>query len=190
MFDTKGNPLDPKAPGAEWTYFLPTADAVGGIWPVDNLPHTQIGGGVLFNILVNNSDTSADIQTVGLGGGITGECQFIEYTNLATDDVIISYRAYHRQPPARDFLSSYGISVKRGISGTTVASYSSTTPAHSPTTLSKTVADLLKQIGTKGPYTRCSFAVELHTYPRIRNGFSRIRDYEDHDTSTFALMAK
>ena len=190
MFDGSGNILNPTAPGAGWTFFLPTADAVGGIWPVDNAPHIQPGGAVLFNILVNNSDTFADIQTVGLGGGSTGECQFIEYTDLTTDNVTISYLAYHRQPPARDFLSSYNISVKRGISGTTVASYSSTTPAHSPATLTKTVAYLLRQIGSKGPYTRCSFAVELHTYPRTRNGFSRIRDYEDHDTSAFALMAK
>jgi len=190
MFDNTGNLLDPTAPGAGWTFFLPTADAVGSIWPVDNAPNIQPGGGVLFNILVNNSDTVADVQTVGLGGGSTGECQFIEYTDLTTDNVTISYVAYHRQPPSRDFLLSYNISVKRGISGTTVASYSSTTPAHSPAILTETVADLLRQIGTKGPYTRCSFAVELHTFPRTRNGFTRIRNYEDHDTSAFALMAK
>lgn len=190
MFDAAGNLLDPTATGAGWTFFLPTADAVGGIWPVDNAPHIQAGGGVLFNIRVNNSDTIADIQSVGLGSSSTGECQFIEYTDPTTDNVTIRYRAYHRQPPARDFLLSYSISVKRGISGTTVASYSSATPTHVPATLTRTVADLLRQIGAKGPYTRCSFAVELHTYPRTRNGFSRIRDYEDHDTSAFALMAK
>ncbi|MCU7918887.1 MAG: hypothetical protein KZQ95_11085 [Candidatus Thiodiazotropha sp. (ex Epidulcina cf. delphinae)] len=49
---------------------------------------------------------------------------------------------------------------------------------------------LLRQIGSKGPYTRCAFAVELHTNPRTRNGFSRIRQYESHDTSAFALMKK
>ncbi|MCU7928285.1 MAG: hypothetical protein KZQ97_17860 [Candidatus Thiodiazotropha sp. (ex Dulcina madagascariensis)] len=190
MFDAAGNRLDPTAPGADWNFFLPTSDVVGGVWPVDDNPHVQPDGSVHFNLWVDNTDTTADIQSVGLGGSATGECQFIEYNDGSTDQVRVTYVAYHKLPPERDFLASYSLSIKRGISGTTVESDSSTTPAHTPTNLDAGVDHLLRQIGSKGPYTRCAFAVELHTNPRTRNGFSRIRQYESHDTSAFALMKK
>jgi len=190
MFDAAGNNLDPSAPGTQWNFFLPTSDVVGGVWPVDDNPHVQPDGSVHFNLWVDNTDTIADIQSVGLGGSPTGECQFIEYDDATTDEIAITYVAYHKHPPARDFLASYSLSVKRGISGTTVASYSSPIPADTPNTLLFDVDHLLRKIGAKGPYSRCAFAVELHTWPRTRNGYSRIRQYEDHDTSAFALMKK
>lgn len=187
MFDAAGNNLNPTTAGAGWNFFLPTSPAVGGIWPVDDAPHVQADGSVLFNIWVDNTDTVADIKSVGLIGSPTGECQFIEY-HAATNQVAFSYVAYHKTPPARDFLASYSLSVKRGISGLTVASYSSTTPVPTPASLNFTVEYLLRQVAGKGPYDRCAFAVELHTNPRTRNGYSTIRQYESHDTSAFALM--
>jgi hypothetical protein len=190
MFDVSGNRLDPTAPGAGWNFFLPISDMVGGVWPVDDEPNVQSDGSVLFNLWVDNTDTTADIQSVGLTGSPTGDCQFIEYDDASTDQVRVTYVAYHKQPPERDFLASYGITIKRGISGTTVESHSSTIPAHSPANLDATVDHLLRQVGSKGPYNRCAFAVELHTNPRTRNGFSPIREYEDHDTSAFALMKR
>jgi hypothetical protein len=190
MFDAAGNNLDPTAAGAQWNYFLPTSDVVGGVWPVDDNPHVQADGSVHFNLWVDNTDTVADIKSVGLGGASTGECQFIEYNDATTDEIAITYVAYHKHPPSRDFLASYHLSVKRGISGVTVASYSSAVPVDTPNTLLFNVGDLLRQVGSKGPYTRCAFAVELHTWPRTRNGYTRIRQYEDHDTSAFALMKK
>jgi hypothetical protein len=39
-------------------------------------------------------------------------------------------------------------------------------------------------------FDQCAFAAELHTWPRTRDGISRIRAYEAHDTSAFALMKK
>ncbi|MCH5375943.1 MAG: hypothetical protein JJ992_18390 [Planctomycetes bacterium] len=176
------------APGPQWNFFLPTAGMTGGVWPVDDAPHVEPDGSVHFNVWVDNTDTFADVQTVGLGGTPTGECQFIEYSDLSTDRVAVTYVAYHKVPPARDFLSSYSLRVKRGVSGTTVASFSSTTPAPASTTQLHDVADLLAAVSGKGPFDRCAFAVELHTYPRTRDGFARIRQYEDHDTSAFALM--
>ncbi|HDK44465.1 MAG TPA: hypothetical protein ENG91_07970 [Desulfobacteraceae bacterium] len=188
MFDAAGNNLDPTTAGSQWKFFLPTAGASGGVWPVDTDPNVQPGGSVYFNIWVDNTDTVADIQSVGLGGTPTGECQFIEYSDAKKDTVSITYVAYHQQPPARDFLAHYNLSIKRGISGTTAAAYSSVIPAHSPATLTFATDYLLRKIGAKGPYSRCTFAVELHTWPRTRNGYSHIRQYEDHDTSAFALM--
>lgn len=188
MFDAAGNNLDPTTSGAGWMFFLPTSAAVGGVWPVDNHPHVQSDGSVLFNLWVDNTDTTADIQSVGLSGVPTGDCQFIEYENPLTDMVEVTYVAYHKLPPERDFLASYSLSGKRGVTGSVVDSLSSPTPAQTPTTLSNTVNYLLREVNGKGPYTRCAFAAELHTYPRTRDGYSRIRQYEAHDTSAFALM--
>jgi hypothetical protein len=189
MFDAAGNNLNPTAAGAGWNFFLPLSDQVGGVWPVDDDPEIQSDGSIYFNLWVDNTDTEADIQSVGLGGAATGECQFIEYNDFNTDEIVVTYVAYHKLPPQRDFLASYDLRIKRGISGTTVDSFSSSLPAPTATTRTVDVADLLRQIGAKGPYTRCAFAVELHTWPRNRDGYSRIRAYEDHDTSAFALMA-
>ncbi len=43
---------------------------------------------------------------------------------------------------------------------------------------------------TRGPFTRCAFAVNLHTNPRTRDGYSRIRRYEAHDVGAFAVVPK
>jgi hypothetical protein len=50
------------------------------------------------------------------------------------------------------------------------------------------VEHLLRQVGSNGPHEQCTFAVELHTYPRTRDGYDPIRAYEAHDTATFALV--
>lgn len=179
MFDSGGNKItDPVAKG--FKYFLPLSGSVGDVWPVDDNPHIELDGSIILHMHIDNQDTVAKINSVGLGGGtFTGECQFLEYTNPATDDVVINYFAYH----PNDFLSSYNLVVKRGKSGTNVASYGSTTPAPLPSgdTRSFKVQDLL------GSFPQCAFAVELHTYPRTRDGYSRIRAYEAHDTAAFAL---
>lgn len=93
-------------------------------------------------------------------------------------------------PPRRDFLASYSLSlsIKCDILETTVASISSKSLVHTPTTLAVGVEKLLCLMGSKVPYNWCAFAGELHAWPRSRNGYNRIRAYEDHDTSAFALM--
>ena len=180
MFDGAGNKVtNPVAKG--FKYFLPLSGPVGDVWPVDDNPHIEPDGSIILRVHIDNQDTVSQINSVGLGGGtFTGECQFLEYTNKTTDEVEINYLAYH----PNGFLSSYGLSIKRGKSGTGVASYSDTTPATPPSGITKSfkVGDLL------GSYPRCAFAVELHTYPRTRDGYSRIRAYEDHATAAFALI--
>ena len=181
MFDNGGNKIvDPIATG--FKYFLPLSGPISGVWPVDDAPHIEPDGSVILKIHLDNQDTIATVNSVGLGGGtFTGECQFLEYTTLATDEVEISYFAYH----PNNFLSHYTLRVKRGKSGTVVAAPpSSSTPALPPLgeIESFKVSDLL------GSFSQCAFAVELHTYPRTRNGYTRIRAYEDHATAAFALM--
>ena len=181
MFDNSGNKItNPTAKGFE--YFLPLSDQIGGIWPVDNNPHIETDGSIILLLHIDNKDTVAEINSVGLGGGtFTGECQFLEYANKNLDNVVVDYFAYH----PNNFLSTYNLVLKRGKSGTNVAtSYGNTMPATPPggDTKNFVVKDLL------GVFERCAFAVELHTFPRTRDGYTRIRAYEDHATAAFALV--
>ncbi|MBL0714567.1 MAG: hypothetical protein JJV98_12790 [Desulfosarcina sp.] len=180
MFDNAGNNItDPITKG--FKYFLPLSGPVGDVWPVDDNPHIETDGSIILHVHIDNHDTVAQINSVGLGGGtFTGECQFLEYTDPVTDDVVTNYFAYH----PKNFLSSYNLTIKRGKSGSNVASHSSITPASPPLGETKkfNVQDLL------GSYPQCTFGIELHTYPRTRDGYSRIRAYEDHATATFALV--
>lgn len=178
MFDANGSKIaDPIAAG--FTYFLPTGPAPS---PVDDQLHIQ-NGGVVFQIHVDNTPTKADVQAINLAGNSdTYECKFIGYNNT-TDVINITYAAYQ----ANGYLQNYSLSILRGVSGTSVASLSDTTPVN-PATYQRTVGDLLRLVNLYGPYERCTFAVELHTYPRHRNGYTQIRAYEDHDTATFALV--
>ena len=171
MFDNTGNQIaDPLAKG--FKYFLPLSGPVGDVWPVEDNPHIETDGSLVLHIHIDNQDTVATINSVGLGGGtFMGECQFLEYSNLATDQVEVKYLAYH----PNDFLASYNLAVKRGKSGTNVASFGSTIPAPAPLGDIRffSVQSLL------GSHPQCAFAIELHTYPRTRNGYTRIRAYED-----------
>ena len=117
-------------------------------------------------------------MATALGGIPTGECQFLEYQNK-TEEVGITYVAYH----PNGFLDHYDLTVRRGISGTAVASISPTAPASVATTKSFTVQALLGD-----EYDQCAFAVGLHTWPRTRNGYTRIRAYEADDSSAFAIV--
>lgn len=180
MFDTYGNNVTPDIAG--FKYFMPTAFV--GI--VDDALNVESDGSVIFHLHLDNSLTVADIQSVALGGEAAAECQFLEYNDKLHDQVDVTYVAYH----PNGFLDHYDLAIVRGISGTTADSISSTINASISTVQSFTVQDLLRQIGIHGPYDQCAFAIELHTWPRTRDGYNRIRGYEGHDTSAFALVKK
>jgi hypothetical protein len=179
MFDSGGSKInDPAARG--FKYFLPLSGPVGDVWPVDDNPHIEPDGSIILHVHIDNQDTVAKLNSVGLGGGtFTGECQFLEYTNLAADEVAINYFAHH----PNDFLSSYSLTVKRGKSGAGVASFSSITPASEPAGDTR----FFKVQNLLGLFPQCAFEVELHTYPRTRNGYNRIQAYETRDIAAFAL---
>ena len=181
MFDKNGTKVKPGDAG--FLYILMTA-AVG---VTDKNLHVEVDGSLIMNLHVDNADTVADIKSVALNGAKAQDCQFLEYEQN-TDTVDIEYVAYH----PNDFLDRYDLGVSRGISGTSVHSMSSTTPAlpAAPAVESVTVEKLLRKVGNKGPYTGCAFSIGLHTWPRTRDGHGQIRAYEAHDTSAFALLKK
>jgi hypothetical protein len=174
IFNASGNKVTPSAAG--FKYILPTAV----LGDVDDALYVEAGGELIMHLHVDNTDTVAEISSVSLNGVAAGECQFLEYKHKDTDTVEIEYVAYHPATP-ENFLSHYVLSVTRGISGTLVQSITSSTPERIPTEAVYTVDDLL------GVYDQCAFSVWLHTYPRTRDGHSRIREYEDSDRSSFAL---
>lgn len=186
MFDAAGNKVTPA--GAGFKYFLAEGSLVDDEWPVDDAPHVQADGSILFAVYVDNTDTVAEIESVGFPGTTPQECQFLEYTAL-TQQVEVTYRAYH----PNGFLAEYDLTIRRGLAGSRQSPndwLNVTDPAGPPavTTTAEglsgvTVGELLDTYG------RCSFAVNLHTWPRTRNGYYRIREYEDHDVAAFAIVA-
>jgi hypothetical protein len=181
MFDKNGSKVKPSTAG--FLYILMT----GIVGVADKNLHVQGDGSLILNIHIDNADTVADIKSLALNGKKAQDCQFLEYEQV-TDTVEIEYVAYH----PNNYLHRYSLGVRRGISNTLVHWVSSTTPASAaaPATESMTVANLLRKVGTKGPYTRCAFTVYLHTWPRTRDGRGRIRAYEAGDTSAFTLNKK
>ena len=182
MFDTNGNKItNPSAKG--FKFFLPTAAVTAGIWPVDDSLHVEPDGSIILNLHIDNSDTVADIKSIALGGTPAGECQFLEYLNKAKDKVVVTYVAFH----PNGFLDRYDLVVKRGISGYVVPEpppHSFSTPASTPTAMSYDVQHLLEN------FEQCAFTVWIKTWPRTRDGYTRIRKYESDDSSAFALMNK
>lgn len=185
MFDANGNKVTPADAG--FKFFIVQGDLENDEWPVDDSPHVQTDGSILFNVHVDNNDTVAEIESVGFVGTTPQECQFLEYTDLS-QAIEVKYQAYH----PNGFLSHYNLTINRGMSGTQESPndwINVTDPAGPPATTpvaegltGVTVEDLLDT------YSRCAFAVRLHTYPRTRDGYDRIREYEASDVAAFALV--
>lgn len=184
MFDSLGVKVTPTAAG--FKYIL----ATGLVGPVDDALNVQPDGSIIFHLHIDNRATVANIQSVALNGVNTGECQFLKYLK-EDDEVDVYYVAYHpatNDPSPNEFLDHYDLTIYRGISGTVVDSLSTAIPATVTTKKFSTVKTLLGLVGSKGPYEQCAFAIGLHTWPRTRDGYTRIRAYEAWDNSAFALV--
>ena len=183
MFDKNGGKLTPSAAGFKFT--LPT----GPLGPVDDALFVEADGSLILHLFIDNRDTVAAIKSVALNGVKAGDCQFLEYSDKLHYTVDIECVAYH-PTITPNFLNSYDLTISRGISGTSVGSVHSTTPAlpvppaASPTIHSFNVGTLL------GTHEQCAFSIWLHTWPRTRDGHGTVRTYEASDTSAFALVVK
>lgn len=189
MFNAAGNVVSPGA--ATWRYFLPIGPEVAGEIPVeDNLALAHADGSLRLRLHVNNQDTVADVKSIALSGEAVTDCQFLEYANPA-QLVTITFDANHPHSAPQDFLADWSLGVRRGASGTPVGA---TSGAGSVTnaTYDISVGDLLRAVTyqgvNRGPFDRCAFAVNLHTNPRTRDGYGRIRRYEAHDVGAFAVV--
>jgi hypothetical protein len=175
IFDAGGNKVTPTVAG--FKYILPTSN----VGVVDDSLYVETAGELIMHLHIDNNDTVAEISAISINGSPAGECQFLEYKNKNTDTVEVEYVAYHPTTPD-NFLLSYSLSVYRGVSSTLVKSKTSGVPERTSVQEVYGVDELLGPV-----FEQCAFSVWLHTYPRTRNGHSRIRAYEDSDRSSFAL---
>jgi hypothetical protein len=190
MFDQDGIRItNPTAKG--FKYMLETGPAPS--MPDDELK-VEDDGSIILGLYLDNEYTVADIKSVAPVGSTSDipECQFIE--NMKdSDKLAVKYVAYH----PNGFMDHYDLVVVRGILGTVVESkavsitpWDDKVPALEPLGVTQEfrVDHLLRNVNGHGPFDKCAFAVWLHVYPRTRNGRERIRAYEAHDTSAFALI--
>lgn len=187
IFDSAGKQVSPSSAG--FKFFLAEGSLVDDEWPVDDAPRVEADGSIRFHVHIDNNDTIAAIESVNFSGSTPLECQFLEYSELH-QDVEVKYQAYH----PNGFLSHYNLVINRGMSGSRQSPndwLGVTVPAGPPVTTPTaegltgvTVGDLLDT------HSRCAFAVRLHTYPRTRNGYYQIREYEAGDVGAFALVQK
>jgi len=95
----------------------------------------------------------------------------------------IIFTAKHPDYSSIDFLKRYDLRVKKGFGGATVKHVSGNSSVEHE--------DLYMSIGELlGSDDKCSFTIQLHTYPKTRDGYSTIRIYENHDISSFAVVPK
>jgi len=181
LFDSAGNPVNITAAGIK--YYVPTSVESDGT--IDTVDASTIGlvsgNSLIISVYVDNRATIAQLPGVStpLDSTATDPCGILHYNNPG-DNVDIQYVAY--QP--ENFLD-WNLNVTRGISGT-VASLSDSTSAGVPSpgvpdNFNNTAGSLM------GTCTQAAFAVNLDTYSRATNGWSRLSGYDDHKTIAFAL---
>ena len=180
VFDQNGNKItDPSSKG--FKFILPTGNEQNGVIPVDdNLK--VIDGSIILNIHINNRKTVADIKGIRFNGLPLNQCQFVEYFSK-NQILTITYTAKHPVHTPVDFLRSYVLTIRKGINGTLVKNVSANYSVENEN-LNIALSEIL------GNDDRCSYSIQLHTYPKTRNGYSTIREYEDHDISSFAVVPK
>jgi hypothetical protein len=113
-------------------------------------------------------------------------------TGKGSDGVAVGFCAGHYGGPAGEtFMKSYSLTWKKGLNGPS-GSFETGDQNHpdpfadvSTASTSKTIEQLLGPADKK-----CTFAVNLHVYPKHFDGNTLIRDYEAHDVASFALEKK
>jgi len=162
--------------GGPFTFILP--DPLGGPNDFTNAPapNIDVDGNLIFRVQVDNRPTVAQLQDVTAAGHhVEPVCGLLHYGS-GSDIVSIQYVA--TQPG--NFLW-WGLAVVRGLSGT-VASTSGQVNSATPDHLNRTASQLLDKC------VDAAFAVNLNTYARAIDGYSRQSQYDRSATIAFALL--
>jgi hypothetical protein len=170
VFDAAGNRLDPAVAG--FTYRRWATPAATVEVPFQAMTH-------LF--WVDNRQVSADIVDITGPGPAGVDCKF--FVGTPADTVHIRYRAFHPQPGTPSFMLSHSLVVNRGISGTVVDSFSSTSEVGETGPLGDRSISIGTLLGTE---EKCSFAVRLYVYAKVHNGSGRLSNLDGGDVSAFA----
>jgi hypothetical protein len=181
LYNSAGNPVNITTAGIK--YYVPTGVESDGT--IDTVDASTIGlvsgNSLIISVYVDNRPTVAQLPGVStpVDSTATDPCGILHYNNPG-DNVDIQYVAY--QP--ENFLD-WDLNVTRGISGI-VASLSGNSSAGVPSPgvpddFNNTAGSLM------GTCAQAAFAVNLNSYSRATNGWSRLSDYDDNDTIAFAL---
>lgn len=179
-FDKDANLLNPATAG--FKFMLMT----GATGPVDDALFVESDGSLIMHLHVENRPMRGSLKAIRLNSVVTGDCQFLEYTNKYSDNVHIDYEAYH-PATTHDFLMGYHIRIRRGTSGAIKADHNGTSAVRPPgATFSNSVGVLLS--ASPADYEKCAFSATLHVTSRIRDGHGYIRAYEADDIAAFAIV--
>ena len=189
MFDNAGNPVASDNLGGPSTFAYLLADQSVPLGTYTNVGAYNIdaSGNLIFQILVDNNDTVAQVTKVStpLDSTDTDPCGILHYTN-STDTVTIYYVAFH----PNNFLDwSLGVSLGikgqvaglAGIHGLTDTSAGAPSPG-SPATFVNSAGTLL------GTCTEGAFAVLVYCAARAVDGYSRQSQYDRQFNAGFALI--
>jgi hypothetical protein len=181
------HPTDPAGPGV-FRFLLPQEGTnTNSPASIDNPPapatNVTAHGRLYFQILVDNNDVIAHIESVtrGVGGPRADDCGFLHFGS-PSDDITVNYRA--RQ---HNGYLDWGLSINRGFCGTVVASDGQGNPPGSPSALTRSAGALLAPFGScAGCAQGAAFALDLACWSWSFNGRSFLYSHSEQDA--FALL--
>jgi len=189
MFASDGHhvPCDNVGGGPTFKFILPKLGGAPGEY--SNAPAANITaqGDLIFDIFVDNNPTDAELTGVSALGSADA-CGFLTYDS--SSNVAIAYVAYH----PNNYLD-WKLSVSRGLTGVVVQDPPPPpggSPGYAPTNTSSgapgSPAAFVNSPATLlGSCPRAAFAVNLYTWARATDGYSRQYQYDDSATIAFAL---
>jgi len=177
MFDHLGNHVTSgnAGHGGPFQFLLPDLMGTPDSYTNAPAPNIDVNGDLIFRVRVDNNPTTAQLPDVTVDGNHVSDCGMLNYTS-AGSTVDIEYVATH----PNNFIF-WGLGVFRGIHGE-VASASGDHNSATPDNFNNTVSTLADKC------VNAAFAVNLNTYARATDGYSRQSQYDRSATIAFALL--
>jgi hypothetical protein len=177
MFDGAGSHIScgNAGQGGPFQYLLPDLTATPNDYTNAPAPNIDSNGNLVFRLRVDNNPTVAELPAVHIGANYADDCGMLHYGSGA-QTVTIDYVA--TQPG--DFID-WDLSVSRGSHGV-VASTNGHTSSAVPDHFNNPASTLV------GSCVQAAFAVNLASYARAVDGYSRQSQYDRSATIAFALL--
>ena len=160
--------------GGIFQFILPDLSGTPNSYTNAPAPNIDANGDLVFRIQVDNNPTTAQLPAVYAGGKKADQCGMLHYGPM--DTVEIDYVA--TQP--NNFIW-WALSVSRGLSGV-VASTGGDVNSANPDHFNNPASTLV------GNCVQAAFAVNLNTFARATDGYSRQSQFDRSATIAFALL--
>lgn len=139
-------------------------------------------------VRIDNSPTVCDIHDAQVNGNLSGPCGFIKYTDLAAQQVRLSFQAYHP-----NMFATFSFGVIKGNNtencpGDTSGFVFSSTPGYTRSGNGEFVSTPnLRPSNMLGTCTKGAFSENLSVYGLHTNGYDRLQVFDSGDVNAFAL---